>query len=93
MQLSADHIGGLHGKGQGLVRGKGGHVGHLQLLPILGDHQHQLQIAGTLRGQIGGKKKPYDRGNVLIIRLLCGFRDVICRQKGWNRALFLNLLP
>ena len=34
MQLSADHIGGLHGKGQGLVRGKGGHVGHLQLLDV-----------------------------------------------------------
>ena len=46
-----------------------------------------------MRGQIGGKKKPYDRGNVLIIRLLCGFRDVICRQNGWNKALFLNLLP
>lgn len=51
MQLSADHIGGLHGKGQGLVRGKGGHVGHLQLLPILGHHQHQHDVAGALRGQ------------------------------------------
>ena len=54
MQLSADHIGGLHGKGQSLVRGKGGHVGHLQLLPILGHHQHQHDVAGALRGQIRG---------------------------------------
>ncbi len=51
MQLSADHIGGLHGKGQGLVRGKGGHVGHLQLLPAGGHLQHQHDVAGALRGQ------------------------------------------
>ena len=44
-------------------------------------------------GRLVEIKKPYDRGNVLIIRLLCGFRDVICREKGWNEALFLNLLP
>lgn len=44
-------------------------------------------------GRLVERKKLYDRGNVLIIRLLCGFRDVICRQNGWNKALFLNLLP
>lgn len=60
MQLSADHIGGLHGKGQGLVRGKGGHVGHLQLLPILGHHQHQHDVAGALRGRLSLSEKLWE---------------------------------
>ena len=57
MQLSADHIGGLHGKGEGLVGHEGGHVSNFQLFPALGHHQQHLDIAAALRGQGGGVRE------------------------------------
>ena len=50
----AGHVGGGHVEGDGFIRHEGGHVGDLQVLPALGHHQHQLQIAAALRGQVGG---------------------------------------
>ena len=53
----AGDVGGLHGKGEGLVGHEGGHVSNFQLFPALGHHQQHLDIAAALRGQGGGVRE------------------------------------
>ena len=79
----AGHVCSGHDEGHGLIRCKGGHVSNAQLLPALGDHQHQLQIAGTLRGQIGGIREGLrvgvvqrDVGTALHALAVAGSREI-----------------
>ena len=62
--LGLCNIGRAEGEGQALVGHEGGDEGDVQLLPAGGDAADQLNVAGTLRGQVGGLREALGVGVV-----------------------------
>ena len=62
--LGLCNIGRAEGEGQALVGHEGGDEGDAQLLPAGGDAADQLNVAGTLRGQVGGLREALGVGVV-----------------------------